>query len=143
MASSNFSSHLMFFYQPIKIDHDMIFFLIYRQIVFPYFHLPLPLIKKTTFNHIIFSFICLFPFFFLLFQCLINISYSYVTFYCDFVCVKNIVISYLKLVFICSLCFTGFLFWTWKPIKRKEEMHHISIRIYMKYLFLCSICFWK
>ena len=100
--------------------------------------------NKTTFNHIIFSFICLFPFFiFLLFQCLINISYSYVTFYCDFVCVKNIVISYSKLVFICSLSFTGFLFWTWKPIKRKEEMHHISIRIYMKYLFLCSICFWK
>ncbi|RHN67115.1 hypothetical protein MtrunA17_Chr3g0099211 [Medicago truncatula] len=35
-------------------------------------------------------------------------------------------------VIICSLFFTRSLVLIWKSIKRKEEMHHVSIRICMK-----------
>ena len=124
ISQSKLNHDSLIFHQPIKIDHDMIFPLYIDNMIFYYFHLPLPPIKNHCFQpHYLFVLF----FYFLLFYCLFNISYCYVPFYV----ISKVDVSYsyslfnFFLVFICSLFLFRSLFWTWKLINRKEEMHHI------------------
>ena len=147
---TNFISQFMILdFKEINL-HSLCKDLFYPQLVYKeaLLHPKTTTFEITTFNLILFSFISLNTHFMYCYFCLFlifNFLIVCLTFF--ILMLLFVMISYVAsfififfsfkfpfLVFICSLVSTGFLFWTWKPIKKKEEIHHISIKIkmYMK-----------